>query len=282
MWAATAAVFGVAGFGTPSAPSAQVKSGGNPKAVRMLGLAGGQGGRIGVQVREVDTAVQGKGPASGVVIEEVQTESPASKAGLKPGDVVVEFDGERVRSTRQFARLVQESVPGRPVPLVVLRDNQRSTLSVEPDASSTFRFSTDRFGEVWMVPPKPPAPPEPPAPADPLFRFERFFDSSGRLGVTVDTLTPQLAQHFGVTEGVLVTSVTENSGAGKAGLKAGDVITALDGATVSSPADLRRRSQRIEDGAEFTLAIVRDRKPLTLKGKVEARQPRRWTEATVD
>ena len=52
---------------------------------------------------------------AGVVIEDVEAESPAQKAGFKAGDIVVEFDGERVRSTRQFTRLVQETAAGRSV-----------------------------------------------------------------------------------------------------------------------------------------------------------------------
>lgn len=70
----------------------------------------GPGAEIGVSVREADTKEN-----EGVVIEEVRPGSPAEKAGLKTADVVVEFDGERVRSARQFSRLVQETPPGRMV-----------------------------------------------------------------------------------------------------------------------------------------------------------------------
>jgi C-terminal processing protease CtpA/Prc len=80
---------------------------------------------------------------------------------------------------------------------------------------------------------------------------------------------------------VLVTTVRENSNASKAGVKAGDVITSLNGGTVTSAADLRRRAQQLESGNEFTLAIVRDKKPMTLKGKVEPAQPRRSLLRTV-
>ena len=71
-------------------------------------------------------------------------------------------------------------------------------------------------------------------------------------------------------DGVLVKSVNESSAAAKAGLKAGDVITSFDGGTINTSADLRRRSERLEAGDEFTLGVVRDRKPLSLKGKLEA------------
>jgi serine protease Do len=78
-----------------------------------------------------------------------------------------------------------------------------------------------------------------------------------------------------------VTTVRDNSNASKAGVKAGDVITSLNGGMVTSASDLRRRAQRLEGGDEFTLAIVRDKKPMTLKGKVEPLQPRRSSVRTV-
>ena len=76
-------------------------------------------------------------------------------------------------------------------------------------------------------------------------------------------------------------TVRDNSNASRAGVKAGDVITSVNGGTVSSAVDLRRRAQRLEDGDEFTLAIVRDRKPMTLKGKVEAPARRSQTKTIV-
>ena len=60
-------------------------------------------------------------------------------------------------------------------------------------------------------------------------------------------------------------------------MKAGDVITALNGAVVTSPADLRQRTSRLNDGDEISIGIVRDKKPMTLKGKFEGVSPRRRT-----
>jgi S1-C subfamily serine protease len=88
-------------------------------------------------------------------------------------------------------------------------------------------------------------------------------------------MQPQLAEYFGVKDGVLVTSVTTDSPASKAGVKAGDVITTLNGSNVSSPSDLRSRASRLRDGEEFTIGVTRDKKTLTLKGKAEDVAPRR-------
>ncbi len=104
---------------------------------------------------------------------------------------------------------------------------------------------------------------------------------AGRLGISVDELSSQLAEYFGTKDGVLVTSVIDNSAASKAGVKAGDVITSLNGGAVTTAADLRRRAQRLEDGDEFTLSVVRDRKPLTLKGKIEVVQVKRPAGRTI-
>ena len=115
-----------------------------------------------------------------------------------------------------------------------------------------------------------PAPPVPPTPP-PAWGMEKFFfRGSDRLGITVDDLSPQLAEYFGTKEGVLVTSVRDASAGAKAGLKAGDVITSVNGSAIDDPAELRRRLQNIDEGEEFTVTVMRDKKALTLKGKLES------------
>jgi serine protease Do len=235
-----------------------------PELEQVFQVFKGSGSQIGVTIRDL-TNEDLKGKAgSGVVIEEVEADSPAAKAGFRAGDVVVEFDGERVRGTRQFTRLVQETVVGRQVQAAVLRDGQRVTLNVEPRAWGGYKdLAVLRPGVKPKIPP-------------PATKWEVFSGllGTGRLGMTVDDLSPQLAEYFGTKEGVLVKSVNDNSVASKTGLRAGDVITAIDGGAVKTSADLRRRTQRLEDGDEFTLSVIRDKKTLTLKGKMEAPQTR--------
>jgi S1-C subfamily serine protease len=98
------------------------------------------------------------------------------------------------------------------------------------------------------------------------------------LGVTVVEMTPQLANYFGAAAGVLVTSVADNSPASGAGLKAGDVITSIDGRAVRSQPDLVRALRGAGASADVTIGIVREKSESTLKGKLEPsanRQPRR-------
>ena len=125
-----------------------------------------------------------------------------------------------------------------------------------------------------FTPPTRPTPPTPPSPPM-AWDFDGLLGRSGRLGISIDSLSPQLAEYFGTKDGVLVTSVSDDSAAARAGVKAGDVITSFNGSTVSDPQALRRRIQGLDDGDEFTIAVMRDRKPMTLKGKAERTERRR-------
>jgi serine protease Do len=245
----------------------------------------GRGARIGASVDTSD-AGDGKDAKPGVSIETVEPGGPADKAGIKGGDTVTEFDGERVRSVRQFLRLVQESTPGRSVPVVLSRGGQRVSVNVTPESSSfgddfnlrLLETPTARLARPTPMPPSPPAAPRAPrapsliSPAAPFELFGRV--RTGRLGVTMEDLDSQLAEYFGVKEGVLVKSVTQDSPASKSGLKAGDVITAINGRHVYDSSDITRALDRVEADGEITLEVMRDRKTQTLKGKLETRDAR--------
>ena len=258
---------------------------------RAVDVFGGHGSQVGVSIR--DLRDDDKSAQAGVVVEEVSPDSPAEKGGIKKGDVITEFDGERVRSVRQFTRLVQETPAGRKAPVAVMRAGQRVSVTVEPREGSAFSFFRDFDGDgvfedlgrnfAFAVPPAPPArpalpsPPATPAPPS-LPDYQNFtWRSTSGLGITVSDLSSQLADYFGAKEGVLVTAVAESSAGAKAGLKAGDVITSFNGGSVTNPSELRRRTQRLEDGDELTIVILRDKKPQTLKGKYESSRPTRRT-----
>jgi serine protease Do len=248
----------------PAAPDARSLRTGN------LMMLDGRGSQLGVMVSDVD-AKEG----AGVKIDEVTTDSAAEKAGLKAGDVVVEFDGERVRSARQFTRLVQETPDGRTVKIAVLRDGKRQTLDATPEARSSWGVDVDgdrirREIERGMRQ----------IPDRFAYRIPEMIPGirmggRGRLGVTVESLSPQLAEYFGVQDGgALVSSVTQGSAAEKAGLKAGDVITSVNGGRVR---DAESLSREIGDatGTELSIGVVRDKKETTLKATIESRRPDR-------
>jgi serine protease Do len=288
--AVIAAAIGVASAGLALSPAVHGQAR-VVQAPRIVDVVLG-GSRIGISIQDVEAADAAKreGVTGGVLVEEVSPESPAEQAGIRKGDLIVEFDGERVRSTRQFTRLVHETPAGRSVPAVVLREGQRTPLMVTPGEAERPRIQgledlgalmEDLRSRVIIRAPTRPAPPPPPSPPawsrspdDPIGR-------TNRLGITPGALSPQLAEYFGATEGVLVTSVADGSVAQKAGIRAGDVVTAVNGTSVRAPADLRRRLQELREGENFTLSVLRDRKPLTLEGKAERPAPRRTASSTV-
>jgi len=280
------AVAGLAAQDPPTGPS------GSPRANRprvftldpsTALMAGGRGSQLGIVVSDVD-AKQG----AGVKIDEVTGDSPAEKAGLKAGDIVLEFDGERVRSARQLTRLVQETPDGRTVPMAVLRDGNRQTIEATPEARSftwerdidddRMRREVERGLREFRM--------------DPQFNYRfdnrdgresRRFESRtpdgaradvftrrssrGRLGVTVQELSTELADYFGAKNGgALVSSVAKGSAAEQAGLKAGDVITSVNGDRVNDGDDVIRELADLT--GEVTLGVIRDRREITITATI--------------
>ena len=198
----------------------------------------------------------------GVGVTEVMKDSPAEKAGLRKDDVILRFDGESVTSVRKLTRLVSESSADQTVRLTISRGGAEqevtATLS-RRDFNGLLRGKIN--DEVWKGVEK----------DWPKIELGRLGDGNfvfalvnRRIGVSTQTLSRQLAEYFGVRDGgVLVTSVTENSPAAKAGLKAGDVITAIDGEKVTSPGDLTRGLNKKETG-EVSLTVMRDKSVRTV------------------
>lgn len=249
--------------------------------VRRLALLAGRGVELGISIRDLDE--QQTRTMNGVVVEDVRDGSAAAKAGIKKGDVVTDFDGERVRSARQLSRLVNETADGRTVKTAIVRDGTRVELSVTPDSGSRagreidkeFEFALPPGHMEGMMPP-----PEgearrfffdmhPQAGAD---HFVRMPPGRGRLGVSIQDLTPQLGEYFGAKDGALVTSVQADTPAAKAGLKAGDVITSVNGKPVTEPGQLVEAVREAADGAEVTIGYVRDKKPATAKATLTPRE----------
>ena len=262
--------------------------GGDGPSFDIFGMGGS---RVGMVVRDVEAADVTKeklAGTAGAVVTEVVKESAAEKAGVKAGDVVTSFDGERVRSARQLERLVEETPAGRTVKVALQRAGAPVTLDVTPQAPKMAQVMPGMPGEGGDVFSYKRAPGQGPewegSPGMP-FKFEmpagRFdFEgepflaaSRGRLGVRVQDLSEELASYFGVKSGVLVAGVEADAPAAKAGIKAGDVITAVNGQAITEPGELRREVAKVEDGKTADLSVTRDKKPLTLKVEVTARDP---------
>ena len=248
---------------------AQARSRAQQMAPPELMLRADAGSSIGAAVRDLrdeEIAAAKLAQPGGVLVQDVRDDSPAERAGLRSGDIVVEFDGERVRSARHFTRLVRETAPGRSVRGSVLRDGTRQEITVTPDAGDRLTMNLPDLG------------PEIERGLRSLPRNFNFdFDVApaplprggiaprGRMGVTLAPLSDQLATYFGVKDGVLVASVETDSPAGRAGLQAGDVITRMNGRDVTSAADVTRAVRDAQPGATFDVRVTRDKKDVDLK-----------------
>jgi serine protease Do len=204
-----------------------------------------ESGWIGVSIAEQ--------PERGVLVQRVEANSPAERAGLKSNDVIVQFNKQEVVGVMQLTRLVNETPVGHSVDVVIRRDNREQTLKVTSEKSP---FSIGPKIQVQT-------------PDFAVFR-DRFSNSiqpfevitsvnTTQSGIRADSMTPQLRDFFGVNggEGVLVASVDTNSAAARAGLLAGDVITSVDGKSISSPQDFSREVRSKTAG--FSLKVVRNK-----------------------
>jgi len=228
----------------------------------------------------------------GVEVATVSPDSPASKAGLKKQDVILDVNGARIESVEQFKRMISEMPVGRTVKLLISRDGATQTVSAKLEEHNWMRHDDNRSyritiprGEMAPMPPTPPPTPPARAPRAPMppmppraFEFPNMdgwgdmfvFGNTPRLGIEGEEIGSQLGEYFGVGDkgGVLVRSVAAGSAAEKAGIKAGDVITKVNGKHVEDMSDLR---EGLRDGAgkSFPVILIRNKKEMTVTVKIE-------------
>jgi serine protease Do len=170
---------------------------------------------------------------AGALVASVQTDSPAARAGLKAGDVVTQFDGQKIAHPGDLSRLVANTPVGRKVALNVIRDGKPITLDVtvaqmEEPGQQVASASGD--------------------------------ESKGALGLSVEPLTPDRARDMKLADahGVLVRGVRDGSPAETAGIRPGDVITEVDHQKVPDVAQLKRVLDKHPKGAPIVVMIQRD------------------------
>ena len=213
----------------------------------------------------------------GVGITRVVPGSPAEKAGLRKDDVILRLDGENITSVRKLNRLVAEIAPDQSVKVAVSRGGAEQEVTATIAKRDNSSMAQDFFQlqpRVWKGNPNEfknfkwdfPMGEQFGLDFDKHGDFTLMLSNSRRIGVSTIQLTKQLAEYFGIADGkgVLVTAVTEDSPAAKAGVKAGDVITAIDGEAVDSPGDLSRAINRKKEG-DVTLTVIRNRSQQTFR-----------------
>jgi serine protease Do len=185
-------------------------------------------GWMGVQVQDVtpDIAlVLGMPNVIGAMVATVAPGSPAARAHLRPGDVIVGFDGRMVPDMKAFPRMVEDSGVGYPAVVDYWRAGRQS--------SATLTIGDQPAAPAANPTPKPALPPAPPAPA-----------SVAGLGLTLSDLTPGLQTKYNLpsdTHGVVITAVAPNSVAARQGLAAGDVIVQLGDVPIGRIGDVLSR-----------------------------------------
>jgi len=238
----------------------------------LVALQDSESGWLGVQIADVDAqnVKELKLPAErGVLITEVEADSPAAKAGLKANDVVTEYHGQRIESATQFRRMVRESLAGRAVQLTVWRDGRAQTLS------ATLGNSRDRIERTYTF-----AGPRGEFKFDSeMFRFDmpNFFVASRAplLGISAEDISGQLGAYFGAPggEGILVREVNAGSPAEKAGMKAGDVITKFNGERVKSLDELREKLRAKREQKTVSVGVIRKGAEVALNVEIEQPKP---------
>jgi serine protease Do len=203
----------------------------------------------------------------GVEVSSLAEDGPAAKAGLKEGDVVLEYNGQAVQGTAQFQRLVRETPAGRQVKITVWRAGAAQTLTatVGENRQATTIITPGDGGWNFSMPE---------IPAMPNIEIPRFQMSAQNpmLGIVGESLAQedQLAEFFGVQEGVLVRSVKKGSAAEKAGIKAGDVITKIDESKVGSSAEITHVLRGLKSKKSFGVTVVHNRKEMPLTVTMES------------
>jgi S1-C subfamily serine protease len=238
------------------------------------------GGYLGVAVREDTTSSEG-----GAFVDNVVDGSPAAKAGLKDGDVIVGFGGDVIRGPAKLTEKIRSTKPGDKVAMDVRRDGKPVKLQVEMGERHKRDVWAWRSGDGPLNEEQQMAIEDSLRGLDekmPQLREQlgnlKIYGGPGRhrmmifgankplLGVEMIETTPDLREAMGGTKdaGVLVGKVLAGSAAEKAGIKVGDLILSVDGDKVADPGDLGEAIQQRE-GKTVDIDVVRDKKPVRVK-----------------
>jgi serine protease Do len=191
----------------------------------------------------------------GVEVVKVEPGSPAESAGIKAADVLLSYNAENILGAQQLGRLVSETPEGRKVKIQLWRDGRMQTVYAVIAEAHWPRVFPGADLNIQMPDIRVAMPDIP----------NTLLVWKNSLGMECEPVDAQLAEYFGVKRGVLVRSVEKGSAADKAGLKAGDVLTAIGDRSVTSPREVMScvRAGRRE-GKPITVAVTRDRRQLTL------------------
>jgi serine protease Do len=201
-------------------------------------------GYLGVLIQKVTPDIAeslGLERARGALVANVSKDGPADRAGVKVGDVIVEFDGKEIKDSNELPIIVARTGVNKKAQLKVLRDKKEVVLSV----------AVGELKEEEVV---------------------ATAEEKGELGLTVQRVTPEMAQSLGLerAEGVVITSVEPGGPADEAGLRRGDVILEIDRKPVRNLSDYRKTMGETKKGKGVLFLVRRGESTLFL-----ALKPRR-------
>jgi serine protease Do len=179
----------------------------------------------------------------GALVSSVAPGGPSAKAGLEPGDVIVQFNGKPVKDRDALVSMVVSTPPNTTVPVKVVRDREEKTLNVrvgELDLDAEQAALTSRGGRGNDAPQQ---------------------EASSGFGMSLSNITPDVARRLRLddnTKGAVVVDVEQASPAARAGIMQGDVIMRVGRAPISSVADASRELARIPSGGTAILRIMRN------------------------
>jgi S1-C subfamily serine protease len=206
--------------------------------------------RLGVWLAGVARLSSGE---TGVTVREVIPRSGADRAGLREGDVLVECEAEPVGSGAEAIRLLEDAPFGSVMGIGLVREGKRLDIKVLLDASRREHFMAPFMSG--------------PVREGPYLRTVPL-GGAERLGLRVIELTRQLDEYFGTDGGVLISAVRHWSPADRAGLKAGDVVTRIEGHKVRTERDLAGALHRNLRGARLTVGVTRHGRDAVMEVRV--------------
>lgn len=198
-------------------------------------------GWLGVSIQRVTPEIAqalGLEEGRGALVANVMQGSPAEKAGIQTGDVIVEFNGQKITDSNELPIIVARTGVGENAKVTVLREKKRVPLTVT--------IAELKEEEVVASAPQ-----------------------SGNLGMTVQNLTPEIAKSLGLkgTDGVVVTAVEPQSVASEAGLRPGDVIVELNRQKIANAAELRKALEEAKPGTNLLFLVQRQGSTIFLAAK---------------
>ncbi|MFZ5998664.1 MAG: DegQ family serine endoprotease [Nitrospirota bacterium] len=189
-------------------------------------------GWIGVAVQNITPEIAqtlGLKDTRGALIGDVVPEGPAHKAGIKPGDVIVAFNGKDIKNMNDLSRIVAETTVGKTVPVTIIRDGKKMDVSLTVSELKEGRMASRAPGQT------------------------------SNPGIAVSTITPHLAQQLGLRDrsGVVVVDVAPGSPADDAGIEVGDIIKEVNRQSVKSREEYRNALSRLKPGSPVLFLIKR-------------------------